>query len=207
MNHLLPELPYPFDALEPYYDQQTLRIHYEVHHKAYVDRLNQAEKNLCEAKKMGDYEGIIHWKKEIAYYGSSHLLHSLFWENMSPNGGGKPMGSIATRIEIDFGSFEVFRNQFTEAALAVEGSGWAVLVWNPIFEQLEILQVEKHQDLSQWGVIPLLTVDLWEHAYCLKYRNKKLDWINAWWHLINWELVNCHFELAVQQSSLVANFQ
>ena len=186
MSHELPQLPYAYDALEPHYDEATVRLHHDIHHKGYVDGLNNAEAKLAEAREKGDFGLIKHWERELAFHGSGHILHSLFWSNMTPNGGGTPAGSLGERIDQDFGSFESFKKQFSAAAVAVEGSGWAVLVWNPEFQKLEILQAEKHQNLTQWGAVPLLTVDVWEHAYYLKYQNKRAAWVEAWWNLINW---------------------
>lgn len=193
MLHQLPELPYAYDGLEPFYDEATLRLHHGAHHKAYVDGLNQAEGKLQEALKTGDFSLIKHWERELAFHGSGHLLHSLFWTNMSPGGGGVPIGGFAQQLEQDFGSFAAFQKLFAGAAVAVEGSGWAVLVWNAAFVKLEVLQVEKHQNLTQWGVSPLLTVDVWEHAYYLKYQNKRAAWVEAWWNLVNWQDVEDRF--------------
>lgn len=199
MPYQLPELPYAYNALEPHYDEATVRLHHDAHHKAYVDGLNNAEAKLAEAREKGDFSLIKHWERELAFHGSGHLLHSLFWLNMSPKGGGTPSGSLVDQISQDFGSFEGFKKQFSAAAIAVEGSGWAVLVWNPEFKKLEILQAEKHQNLTQWGVISLLTVDVWEHAYYLKFQNKRAAWVEAWWNLVNWEDVVQRFEKAVQK--------
>lgn len=196
MPHQLPELPYAYNALEPHYDEATVRLHHDAHHKAYVDGLNNAENKLAEARENGDFGLIKHWERELAFHGSGHLLHTLFWLNMSPKGGGEPAGPIAERISQDFGSFASFKKQFAAAATAVEGSGWAVLVWNPEFKKLEILQAEKHQNLTQWGVVPLLTVDVWEHAYYLKFQNKRAAWIEAWWNIVNWEDVSQRFSKA-----------
>ncbi|WP_031515091.1 superoxide dismutase [Desulfofalx alkaliphila] len=190
MKHQLPPLPYAYDGLEPYYDEQTVRLHHDVHHKAYVDGLNNAEAKLAEAREKGDFALIKHWERELAFHGSGHLLHSLFWENMAPQAGGPAVGSVAEQINKDFGSFEIFKKQFSAAAVAVEGSGWALLCWNPQFGKLEILTAEKHQNLTQWGVVPLLACDVWEHAYYLKYQNKRAAFVEAWWNLINWEDVN-----------------
>lgn len=117
---------------------------------------------------------------------------------MSPKGGGTPSGSLVDRTSQDFSFSEGFKKQFSAAAVAVEGSGWTVLVWNPEFKKLEILQAEKHQNLTQWGVIPLLTVDVWEHAYYLKFQNKRVAWVEAWWDLVNWEDVAQRFERATR---------
>lgn len=193
MAHLLPELPYAYNALEPYYDEATVRIHHDAHHKAYVDGLNNAEGKLAEAREKSDFALVKHWERELAFQGSGHLLHTLFWNNMSANAGGNPTGAIADQINQDFGSFESFKKQFSAAAVAVEGSGWTLMVWNPVFKKLEILQAEKHQNLTQWGAIPLLTVDVWEHAYYLKYQNKRAAWVEAWWNLVNWKNVNESF--------------
>ncbi|MFZ5650701.1 MAG: superoxide dismutase [Bacillota bacterium] len=186
-KHELPPLPYDFGALEPHYDEQTVRIHHDAHHKAYVDGLNNAEAKLEEARAKGDFALIKHWERELAFHGSGHLLHNLFWESMSPSGGGEAAGEIAERIRMDFGDFDAFKKQFSAAAAAVEGSGWALLCWSPDFGKLVILTAEKHQNLTQWGVIPLLALDVWEHAYYLKYQNKRAAWVEAWWNLVNWE--------------------
>ncbi|MCL6634998.1 MAG: superoxide dismutase [Peptococcaceae bacterium] len=195
-KHELPELPYAYNALEPYYDEQTVRLHHDVHHKAYVDGLNNAEARLAEAREKGDFALIKHWERELAFHGSGHLLHTLFWDNMKPGGGGPATGKVAVQIDRDFGGFDAFKKQFSAAAVAVEGSGWAVLCWNPVFKKLEILTAEKHQNLTQWGVVPLLTVDVWEHAYYLKYQNKRAAFVEAWWNLVNWDDVNRKFEAA-----------
>lgn len=193
-KHELPALPYDYNALEPYYDEQTVRLHHDAHHKSYVDGLNNAEAKLAEARDKGDFSLIKHWERELSFHGSGHLLHTLFWHNMKPNGGGQPTGKAAELIEQHFGSFEAFKKQFSAAAVAVEGSGWAVLCCNPAFGKLIILTAEKHQNLTQWGVVPLLTVDVWEHAYYLKYQNKRAAWVEAWWNLVNWDDVNKRIE-------------
>jgi len=190
MNHKLPELPYQYDALEPYYDAETIRIHHDIHHKGYVDGLNNAQRKLMDARESGDYGLIKHWERELAFHGSGHILHTMFWENMSPKGGGEPYGLVANLIKENFGNFETFKKQFTSAAAAVEASGWCALVWNREFNKLEVVQVEKHQNLSLWSSIPILVIDVWEHAYYLKYQNRRPEFINNWWNLINWEDVN-----------------
>lgn len=189
-KHELPPLPYEYSALEPHYDEQTVRLHHDAHHKAYVDGLNNASTKLAEAREKGDFALVKHWEREIAFHGSGHLLHSLFWDNMKPDGGGPAVGEVAGQIEKDFGGYEAFKKQFSAAAAAVEGSGWAILCWNPEFGELVILTAEKHQNLTQWGVVPLLALDVWEHAYYLKYQNKRAAFIEAWWNLVNWDDVN-----------------
>lgn len=193
MNHELPTLSYDYDALEPYYNEQTLRLHHTAHHKAYVDGLNNAEAKLKEAREEGNFALVKHWERELAFHGSGHLLHTLFWENMSPQGGKPGDQEVVRQIIKDFGSFEVFKKQFSSAAAMVEASGWALLCRHDKFDKLLILTAEKHQDLTIWGAIPLLVLDVWEHAYYLQYQNKRAAFIEAWWNLVNWEDVNKKF--------------
>ena len=187
MKHTLPALPYPYNALEPHYDEATLKLHHGKHHQAYVDGLNKAEDKLQEARTSGDFALIKHWERELAFHGSGHLLHSLFWANMTPNGQGEPQGKLLELINESFGSLDAFKKQFSAAAAAVEGSGWALLVQSAEFGGLRILTIEKHQDITLIGAIPLLTVDVWEHAYYLKYQNRRAEWIAAWWNIVNWD--------------------
>jgi superoxide dismutase, Fe-Mn family len=189
MSYELPPLPYDYAALEPHIDEATLHLHHDKHHKAYVDGLNNAELKLAEAREKSDFALIKHWARELAFHGSGHILHSLYWNMMAPvgnGGGGKPDGALLQRLEKDFGSYDSFAKQFSAAAIAVEGSGWAILVYGPLAKKLEILTAEKHQDLTQWGSIPLLTVDVWEHAYYIKYQNRRADYVAAWWNVVNW---------------------
>jgi len=186
MAYTLPPVPYAYDALEPYYDEQTVRLHHDKHHAGYVAGLNKAEEKLAAARASGDYALIKHWERELAFHGSGHILHTIFWANMTPGGGSQPSGDLATQMTKDFGSFDAFKAQFTAAAKAVEGSGWCVLGWAPALEKLVILQIEKHQDLTLWGVVPLLLVDVWEHAYYLKYQNRRAEWLSNWWNIVNW---------------------
>lgn len=192
-GHRLPPLPYPYDALEPYIDAQTMKLHHDKHHQAYVDGLNNAELQLQKARQTGDFNLIKHWERELAFHGAGHYLHTIFWNIMAPKAGGKPEGPIAAQIDRDFGGFDRFKAQFSAAADKVEGGGWAILVWSPRSHRLEILQAEKHQNLSQWDAIPLLVLDVWEHAYYLKYKNERARYIEAWWNVVNWPHVNERF--------------
>ncbi|MBP2001703.1 Fe-Mn family superoxide dismutase [Paenibacillus shirakamiensis] len=185
-GHKLPPLPYAYNALEPYIDEKTMRIHHDKHHQSYVDGLNKAEKKLESSRKTGDFDLVKHWERELAFNGAGHYLHTIFWKIMGPSGGGKPDGSLAEQIRQDFGSFDAFKTQFSKAAEQVEGSGWAILVWSPRSHRLEILTAEKHQNLSQWDVIPLLTLDVWEHAYYLKHQNERKKYIEDWWNVVYW---------------------
>lgn len=187
MRYELPALPYAYDALEPHIDEQTMHLHHDIHHKGYVDGLNKALDMLDAARSGGDFGLVKHWEREAAFHGSGHFLHTIFWQNMGPGKGGEPGGAVRQQIDKDFGSFEAMRKQFSAAATAVEGSGWALLVWEPNAGQLEVLTAEKHQNLTQWGVVPLLVLDVWEHAYYLKYQNKRAAYVEAFWNVVNWD--------------------
>jgi len=186
MTHELPPLPYDYNALEPYIDEQTMRLHHDKHHLAYVNGLNNAEAKLAEARQKNDFSLVKHWEREAAFHGAGHFLHSIFWQNMAPKAGGKPTGTLLDALTGRFGSFDSFMSHFKAAAVAVEGSGWALLVKNNMTKNLEILTAEKHQDLSQWVVTPLLVCDVWEHAYYLKYQNNRAAYVDAFSNVINW---------------------
>jgi superoxide dismutase, Fe-Mn family len=197
-EHTLPSLPYPYDALEPVISKKIMKLHHDKHHKSYVDGLNKAEKELERARNNNDFSLIKHWERELAFHGSGHYLHTIFWYIMSPNGGGKPKGKLLTAINQDFGSFEQFKMQFSEAAKKVEGVGWALLVWSARSHRLEILQAEKHQNLTQWDTVPLLVLDVWEHAYYLQYENDRAKYVQNWWKVVNWDYVEERFKKAKQ---------
>lgn len=195
-GHTLPELPYDYNALEPYISEEIMRLHHDKHHRSYVEGLNKAEINLKKARDNNDFSLIKHWSRELAFHGSGHYLHTIFWKNMIPKGGGKPQGLLKREIENYFGSFDKFKKQFSEAAKQVEGVGWAILVWSPRARHLEILQSERHMLLTQWDTIPLLVLDVWEHAYYLQYKNNKASYVDNWWNLINWNDVEMRFDKA-----------
>ncbi|GAA0373370.1 Fe-Mn family superoxide dismutase [Paenibacillus motobuensis] len=195
-KHTLPPLPYAYNALEPYIDEKTMRIHHDIHHKSYVDGLNTAEKKLQDARKSGNFDLVKHWERELAFNGAGHYLHTIFWDIMNPKGGGRPEGELLEYIKRDFGSYDAFKNHFSKAAEKVEGGGWAILVWSPRSHRLEILTAEKHQNLSQWDIIPLLPLDVWEHAYYLKHQNERGKYIEDWWNVVYWPAVAKRFEQA-----------
>ncbi|MBP3039008.1 superoxide dismutase [Bacillaceae bacterium Marseille-Q3522] len=197
-KHTLPPLPYSFNALEPYISEEIMRLHYTKHHQSYVDGLNKAEKKLAEARRSGNFDEIKALSRELAFNGSGHYLHTIFWNNMKANGGGRPSGALLTEIEKYFGSFETFKKQFSEAAKKVEGPGWAILVWSPRSRHLEILQTDSHMLFTQWDTIPLLVLDVWEHAYYLQYKNKKAEYVDQWWNVVNWKDVEDRFRKASQ---------
>jgi superoxide dismutase, Fe-Mn family len=195
-GHALPELPYAYNALEPYISEEIMRLHHDKHHRSYVEGLNKAELNLKKARDNNDFALIKHWSRELAFHGSGHYLHTIFWKNMIPKGGGSPQGLLKKEIENYFGSFDKFKKQFSEAAKQVEGVGWAILVWSPRARHLEILQSERHMLLTQWDTIPLLVLDVWEHAYYLQYKNNRGGYVDNWWNLVNWNDVEMRFDKA-----------
>jgi Fe-Mn family superoxide dismutase len=163
----LPELPYDYSALEPHYSAEVLELHHDKHHKAYVDGANTTFEKLGEARESGDFGTINQLEKNMAFHLSGHVLHSLFWTNMSPDGGGEPDGDLAAAVKEWFGSYDGFRAQLTEAAMNVQGSGWGALSWEPLAGRLIVEQVYDHQGNVGQGGPPLLVLDMWEHAYYL----------------------------------------
>lgn len=191
--YILPELPYGYKDLSPYISEEQLKIHYDKHHRAYVDNLNAILKKLDKARKGGTDLDIKSILKSLSFNIGGHLLHSLFWKNLAPadkGGGGEPSGEIGEVIKKEFGGFERFKKEFNEAAKSVEGSGWAALTYCKQTKRPIIMQVEKHNT----NVYPMfnivLILDIWEHAYYLDYKNKRADFVDAFWNIVNWEEVN-----------------
>jgi Fe-Mn family superoxide dismutase len=192
----LPELEYDYSALEPHYSAQVLELHHDKHHAAYVAGANTALDKLDQARSSDDFGTINQLQKNLAFHLSGHVLHSMFWQNLSPDGGGKPEGELAAAIDEGFGDFEGLKNQLTESALAVQGSGWGALTWEPLGQRLIVEQVYDHQSNVGQGAPPLLVLDMWEHAYYLQYKNVKADWVKAFWEIVNWPDVASRFERA-----------
>jgi Fe-Mn family superoxide dismutase len=196
MTYTLPELPYGYEALEPHYSARVLELHHGKHHKAYVDGVNQTMEKLATARDTGDYSAIVGLQKSLAFNLSGHVLHSIFWQNLSPEGGDKPSGELASAIDDQFGSFDQFKDHLTQATVTVQGSGWGSLAWDTFGEQLYIEQIYDHQgNVGQSGA-PLLVIDAWEHAYYLQYLNVRADYVKAMWNIVNWEDVGSRFEKA-----------
>ncbi|WP_280771441.1 superoxide dismutase [Salipaludibacillus daqingensis] len=195
-KHKLPPLPYGYDALEPVIKEEIMRLHHQEHHQSYVDGLNRAELEMKQARESTNFDLIRHWEREAAFHGAGHYLHTMFWSNMSPEGGGEPSGKLRKQMDKDFGSFAAFKRHFSEAANKVQGVGWALLVWAPRPRRLEILQAEFHHLLSQQDMIPLLGLDVWEHAYYLQYKNDRKSYVDEFWKIINWNNVNERYEKA-----------
>ena len=197
-EYVLPPLPYAYDALEPLIDEQTMRIHHDKHHAGYVRGANAALKQL-EAIRLGagDAGLIQHWQRQLSFHMGGHINHTLFWTGMKPEGqggGGQPTGNLANQIIADFGSFGAFSKQFIASTTQVEGSGWGWLVFEPAARKLMVLQMQNQQDLMFSGATPLLGVDVWEHAYYLKYQNRRSEYIEAFMRLIDWEEISRRFE-------------
>ncbi len=190
-------MSYAHEALEPIIDAQTMRLHHDIHHAGYVRGLNRALAGLAGKRGSNDTAGIKDLSRALSFHGSGHFLHSIFWQNMSPDGGGDPSGGFQRALERDFGTTDAFRTHFTAAASQVEGSGWGVLAWHPVADRLLVLEAEKHQNLTVWGAIPLLVIDVWEHAYYLSYQNRRGDYVKAWWEVVNWDDVAERFDRAV----------
>ncbi len=186
----LPHLAYAYDDLEPYIDSQTMELHHSIHHQGYVNGLNNALGKLEEARVEDDFSMVKHWSKEVGFHGAGHFLHKIFWQVMSPDGGGEPTDSGLVRaINQSFGSFDRFKAHYVAASGAVEGSGWGILAWEPYSDKLMVLQAEKHQNLSPMVTVPLLPVDVWEHAYYLRYQNRRTDYVNSFLNVVNWDAV------------------
>ena len=194
--YTLPELPYDLAALEPHYSAEVLELHHDKHHKAYVEGANTTLDKLDQARTSDDYGSINQLQKNLAFHLSGHVLHSMFWENLSPDGGGKPDGELLAAVKEGFGSFEHFQNQISEAATNVQGSGWGALTWEPLGQRLIVEQIYDHQSNVGQGAPPLLVLDMWEHAYYLQYKNVKADWVKAYWKIVNWPDVAARFARA-----------
>jgi Fe-Mn family superoxide dismutase len=189
----LPPLAYDYSALEPHYSARVLELHHDKHHKAYVDGVNSALDKLSGARESGDLSSIVGLEKTLAFNLSGHVLHTLFWKNLSPHGGDKPEGELAAAIDEFFGGFDAFRGHLTQATATVQGSGWGALTWEPIGERLYIEQVYDHQGNVGRGGVPLLVIDAWEHAYYLQYENRRADYVEAIWNVLDWEDVAARF--------------
>ena len=195
----LPPLPYAFDALEPHIDKLTMEIHHDKHHKAYVTNLNKAlSENLAKENLTEIIKNISKYPMAVRNNAGGHFNHSFFWKIMKPNAGGAPTGALAEGIKKTFGSFEEFKNKFNAAATSRFGSGWAWLVYKDggLAVGSTPNQDSPLMDLSEFKGTPILGLDVWEHAYYLKYQNKRADYENAWWNVVNWDQANAHYEAA-----------
>jgi superoxide dismutase, Fe-Mn family len=198
----LPPLPYAYDALEPHIDARTMEIHHTKHHQTYTDKLNAAlekcppevqEKDILEILSNLD-QVPADQKSAINFNGGGFDNHRIFWNNMKPNGGGEPGGSVADAINTSFGSFSDFKEKFSSTTIAIQGSGWGWLVYNPSTNKVEYKAMPNQTSPRTEGLIPLLGCDVWEHAYYLKYQNRRPDYVSAWWNVVNWDDAANNFE-------------
>lgn len=198
-KYVLPELPYAYDALEPHISAEIMELHHSKHHQNYVNGANAALEKLEAARKDSSIAAVVTaLSKDLAFNLGGHTNHSLFWENLGPNGGGKPTGALAAAIDADFGSFEEFQKHFAAAALGLQGSGWAVLAYDKIGERLVIEQMTDQQGNLSIDLVPLLLLDMWEHAFYLQYKNVKADYVAAVWNVFNWDEVAARYAAAVK---------
>lgn len=194
--YTLPDLDYDYAALEPHISAQIMELHHSKHHNTYVQGANTALEKLEEAREKDDNAAINLYMKNLAFNLGGHSNHSVFWKNMTPEGQGRPEGELASAIDEYFGSFEKFQAQFTAVATGIQGSGWAILAYDTIGQRPTLFQLYDQQGNVPVGVVPLLMLDMWEHAFYLDYKNVKGDYVKAWWNVVNWDDVAKRFDTA-----------
>jgi Fe-Mn family superoxide dismutase len=199
--YTLPQLPYDYAALEPAISGRIMELHHSKHHQAYVTGANTALDQLAEARESGNLTFVNKLQKDLSFNLGGHVNHSIFWTNMSPNGGGAPTGELAAAIDDTFGSFEKFQAHFTAVAMGVQGSGWSILAWDTLGQQPIIVQLYDQQGNLPAGIVPLLMLDVWEHAYYLDYQNVRADYVKAFWTVTDWENVSARFTTARDTTS------
>ncbi|MEY5146363.1 MAG: hypothetical protein RL224_677 [Actinomycetota bacterium] len=203
MNYKLPDLNYDYSALEPHISARIMELHHSKHHQAYVTGANTALEAMAEARESNNFASLPKLQKDLAFNLGGHVNHSIFWQNLSPTGG-EPTGDLAAAINEYFGSFEKFKNHFSAAAVGIQGSGWAYLAWDAMGNRLIIGQLYDQQGNLAMGNIPLLMLDMWEHAFYLDYQNVKADYVKAFWNIVNWEDVANRFgSVSVASRSLL----
>jgi len=187
-NYVLQPLPYNENFLEPNMDAETMHLHYTFHHGGAVKAANKDMQMIKKALDDNNLETVDYWTKKLSYHFSSHVLHSIFWTNLT-NKKTDPSGELLKRIEKDFGSYDKLKGYLAATSKNVDGNGWGILGYQPYSDKLTVLQCENHEKLTQWGVVPLLVVDVWEHAYYLKYKNKRADFVDTMLGIIKWDNV------------------
>jgi len=195
-QYTLPELSYDYAALEPNISARIMELHHSKHHAAYVAGANKALEQLAEAREKNDFANVTRYSKDLAFHLGGHTNHSIFWNNLSPEGGDRPEGELAAAIDDAFGSFEAFQAHFNQAALSLQGSGWALLALEGLGGKLVIEQLYDQQGNVPVATTPLLMLDMWEHAFYLDYVNVKADYVKAFWNIVNWADVSARFEAA-----------
>jgi Fe-Mn family superoxide dismutase len=200
-EYTLPDLPYDYGALEPYISGQIMELHHDKHHAAYVKGANTALEQMAEARDKESFGTVNLLEKNLAFNLGGHINHSIFWPNMSPDGGDKPDGELGAAIDEFFGSFDGFRGQFAAAAGGLQGSGWSMLVWDTLGQRLNVMQLFDQQGNLPAAQIPIVLLDMWEHAFYLQYKNVKTDYIGAWWNVVNWADAKTRFDAARSATS------
>ena len=185
--YALPPLPYAANALDGFLSAEILTLHHDKHHAGYVAGLNQALEALAAARAAGKMDDVKSLTRAVAFHGSGHVLHSLYWNSMSPQGGGAPAGELQAMIEASFGSVDAFRGQFAAATKQAEASGWGILAYEPFGNRLLVLAAESHQQMAVQGAVPLLVCDVWEHAYYLRYQNRRAEYVDKFFEVIDWK--------------------
>ncbi len=200
-EYTLPDLPYDYAALEPWISAEIMELHHSKHHATYVKGANTAIEQLAEARANESFGSLGTLEKNLAFHLGGHTNHSVFWTNMSPNGGEKPTGDVAAAIDESFTSFDSFRAHFEANAMAVQGSGWSILAWDTIGQRPAIFQLYDQQGNVPVGLVPLLMLDMWEHAYYLQHKNDKGTYVKNWWNVVNWDDVAQRFDRARSTTS------
>ncbi len=198
--YTLPDLPYDYSALAPHISATIMELHHDKHHQTYVTGANTALEQLADAREAGNFAAINKLEKDLAFNLGGHINHSVFWTNLSPEGG-EPTGELLEAIGAQFGSVEKFQAQFTAVALGVQGSGWAVLAYDTIGGNLAIFQLFDQQGNVPLGLVPILQLDVWEHAYYLDYKNVRADYVKAFWNIVNWDNVAARYAAATSKTS------
>ena len=196
MTYTLPDLAYDPGALEPHLNARIVELHHGKHHAAYVTAANATLDKLAEARAADKWDTIVGLEKSLAFNLGGHVLHSIYWTNLSPNGGGEPAGALADALVASFGSFASFKAQFSQATITAQGSGWGLLTYEPLGERLIVEQLEVHHESTVLGGVPILAVDAWEHAYYLQYLNVRADYVKAMWNIVDWPTVAVRFAAA-----------
>ncbi|RWZ61358.1 superoxide dismutase [Labedella populi] len=200
-EYTLPDLAYDYSALEPSISGRIMELHHSKHHQTYVTGANTALAQLAEARGSGNLANVNKLEKDLAFNLGGHVNHSIFWTNMSPNGGDKPTGELAAALDDAFGSFDAFQAHFTATALGVQGSGWSVLAWDVIGQRISVFQLFDQQGNVPLGLVPLLMLDVWEHAYYLDYQNVRADYVKAFWNIVDWSNVQARFTAAREKTN------
>jgi Fe-Mn family superoxide dismutase len=195
-KYTLPDLSYDYGALEPNISGRIMELHHDKHHLAYVNGANTALDLLAEARDKNDLTWVNKLQKDLAFNLAGHINHAVFWKNLSPEGGDKPVGELAAAIDEFFGSYDGFRAHFTASALGIQGSGWSILAWDILGQKLIIEQLYDHQGNLAPASIPLLMLDMWEHAFYLDYQNVKVEYVKAFWNIVSWPDVTARFDAA-----------